>query len=140
MQLQKLLRMGLFLRVLEMMDEFAIKASEDFARPGYPLQSKALLLCELDGSEEFVNIDIDKVLSLLSKAQSVRVSESEEERLLLWKGRKSAFPAVGRLSPDYYCMDGTIPKRHLADVLEKINESLKIFQPQSCKCFSCRRW
>ena len=131
----EIIRNGIIPAGLEMMDEFAIKASEDFARPGYPLESKALLLCELDGSEESVNIDIDKVLSLLSKAQSVRVSESEEERLLLWKGRKSAFPAVGRISPDYYCMDGTIPKRHLADVLEKINEFSKHFRLRVANVF-----
>ena len=131
----EIIRNGIIPAGLEMMDEFAIKASEDFARPGYPLESKALLLCELDGSEEFVNIDIDKVLSLLSKAQSVRVSENEEERLLLWKGRKSAFPAVGRISPDYYCMDGTIPKRHLADVLEKINEFSKHFRLRVANVF-----
>ena len=131
----EIIRNGIIPAGLEMMDEFAIKASEDFARPGYPLESKALLLCELDGSEEFVNIDINKVLSLLSKAQSVRVSESEEERLLLWKGRKSAFPAVGRISPDYYCMDGTIPKRHLADVLEKINKFSKHFSLRVANVF-----
>ena len=131
----EIIRNGIIPAGLEMMDEFAIKASEDFARPGYPIESKALLLCELDGSEEFVNIDIDKVLSLLSKAQSVRVSESEEERLLLWKGRKSAFPAVGRISPDYYCMDGTIPKRHLADVLEKINDLSKYFSLRVANVF-----
>ncbi len=107
---------------LEMMDAFAIEAAEDFAKPGYPLMAKALLLCELDGSIDLVNNDVNVVKNLLSKATSIRVSETEEERLLLWKGRKSAFPAVGRISPDYYCMDGTIPKRHLGDVLEKINK------------------
>jgi glycolate oxidase len=107
---------------LEMMDAFAIEAAEDFAKPGYPLDAKALLLCELDGSTELVNNDVSMVKNLLSKATSIRVSKTEEERLLLWKGRKSAFPAVGRLSPDYYCMDGTIPKRYLGDVLEKINQ------------------
>ena len=117
----EIIKNGIIPAGLEMMDEFAIQASEEFAQPGYPLGSKALLLCELDGSEESVIPDVDTVVSLLSKASSIRVSESEDERLLLWKGRKSAFPAVGRISPDYYCMDGTIPKRHLADVLEKIN-------------------
>ena len=110
----EIIKKGIIPAGLEMMDEFAIQASEEFARPGYPIESKALLLCELDGTEESVLPDVDIVVSLLSKASSVRVSESEEERLLLWKGRKSAFPAVGRISPDYYCMDGTIPKRHLA--------------------------
>ena len=111
--------MGVIPAGLEMMDKFAIEASEAFAKPGYPLDSEALLLCELDGSLNEVDEDLNKVLNLLSEATSVRVSENEDERLLFWKGRKSAFPAVGRLSPDYYCMDGTIPKRHLGDVLGK---------------------
>ena len=131
----EIIKNGIIPAGLEMMDEFAIQASEEFARPGYPLDSKALLLCELDGSEESVIPDVDTVVSLLSKASSIRVSESEDERLLLWKGRKSAFPAVGRISPDYYCMDGTIPKRHLADVLEKINALSKRFNLRVANVF-----
>ena len=131
----EIIKNGIIPAGLEMMDEFAIQASEEFAQPGYPLGSKALLLCELDGSEESVIPDVDTVVSLLSKASSIRVSESEEERLLLWKGRKSAFPAVGRISPDYYCMDGTIPKRHLADVLEKINTLSKRFNLKVANVF-----
>ena len=131
----EIIKNGIIPAGLEMMDEFAIQASEEFAQPGYPLGSKALLLCELDGSEESVIPDVDTVVSLLSKASSIRVSESEEERLLLWKGRKSAFPAVGRISPDYYCMDGTIPKRHLADVLEKINALSKRFNLRVANVF-----
>ena len=131
----EIIKNGIIPAGLEMMDEFAIQASEEFAQPGYPLGSKALLLCELDGSEESVIPDIDTVVSLLSKASSIRVSESEDERLLLWKGRKSAFPAVGRISPDYYCMDGTIPKRHLADVLEKINTLSKRFNLRVANVF-----
>ena len=131
----EIIKNGIIPAGLEMMDEFAIQASEEFAQPGYPLGSKALLLCELDGSEESVIPDIDTVVSLLSKASSIRVSESEDERLLLWKGRKSAFPAVGRISPDYYCMDGTIPKRHLADVLEKINALSKRFNLRVANVF-----
>ena len=130
-----IIKNGIIPAGLEMMDEFAIEASEEFARPGYPLGSKALLLCELDGSDELVSNDLETVLSLLSKASSVRVSESEEERLLLWKGRKSAFPAVGRISPDYYCMDGTIPKRHLGDVLEKINALSKHYSLRVANVF-----
>ena len=117
----EIIKIGVIPAGLEMMDQFAIEASEAFAHAGYPLGAKALLLCELDGSEDLVKEDLNKVINILSKASSVRVSENEEERLLFWKGRKSAFPAVGRLSPDYYCMDGTIPKRYLADVLEKIS-------------------
>ena len=131
----EIIKNGIIPAGLEMMDEFAIQASEEFAQPGYPLGSKALLLCELDGSEESVIPDVDTVVSLLSKASSLRVSESEDERLLLWKGRKSAFPAVGRISPDYYCMDGTIPKRHLADVLEKINALSKRFNLRVANVF-----
>ena len=117
----EIIKGGIIPSGLEMMDKFAIEASEAFAHPGYPLDAEALLLCELDGEKDSVIQDLNKVVELLSKASSMRVSENEDERLLFWKGRKSAFPAVGRLSPDYYCMDGTIPKRHLADVLEQIS-------------------
>ena len=118
----EIIKNGVIPSGLEMMDKFAIEASEAFAHPGYPLDAQALLLCELDGAIDSVNEDLDKVLSLLSNATTTRVSENEDERLLFWKGRKAAFPSIGRLSPDYYCMDGTIPKRHLATVLEKISE------------------
>ncbi|MGB0847404.1 MAG: FAD-linked oxidase C-terminal domain-containing protein [Thiolinea sp.] len=108
---------------MEMMDSFAIEAAEAFAQAGYPVDAEALLLCELDGSAEEVAEYITTVVALFEElgATSIRVSQSEEERLLLWKGRKSAFPAVGRLSPDYYCMDGTIPRGQLAYVLTEIN-------------------
>jgi len=118
----EIIKNGIIPSGLEMMDIFAIEASEAFAHPGYPLDAQALLLCELDGAIDSVNEDLNKVLGLLSNATTTRVSENEDERLLFWKGRKAAFPSVGRLSPDYYCMDGTIPKRHLATVLEKISE------------------
>jgi len=118
----EIIKNGIIPSGLEMMDKFAIEASEAFAHPGYPLDAQALLLCELDGDIDSVNEDLNKVLRLLSNATTTRVSENEDERLLFWKGRKAAFPSVGRLSPDYYCMDGTIPKRHLATVLEKISE------------------
>ena len=118
----EIIKNGIIPSGLEMMDKFAIEASEAFAHPGYPLDAQALLLCELDGAIDSVNEDLNKVLGLLSNATTTRVSENEDERLLFWKGRKAAFPSVGRLSPDYYCMDGTIPKRHLATVLEKISE------------------
>ena len=117
----EIIKAGIIPSGLEMMDKFAIEASEAFAHPGYPVDAEALLLCELDGAEDTVVHDLNKVVELLSKATSMRISENEDERLLFWKGRKSAFPAIGRLSPDYYYMDGTIPKRHLADVLEQIS-------------------
>lgn len=107
---------------LEMMDGFAIAAAEDFARAGYPRDAAALLLCEVDGTREEVQEHIEQTESLFRDlgATSVRTSRTEEERALLWKGRKSAFPAVGRISPDYYCMDGTIPRGQLAHVLTEM--------------------
>lgn len=107
---------------LEMMDSHAIVAAEAFARAGYPTEAEALLLCELDGTEEEVREYIERVEAIFREqgATRVRVSQSEAERALLWKGRKSAFPAVGRISPDYYCMDGTIPRGQLAHVLTEM--------------------
>ena len=107
---------------LEMMDKLAIQAAEDFANAGYPRDAQALLLCEVDGTVEEVDAHAARVEALLREygASSVIVSRDEAHRALLWQGRKSAFPAVGRLSPDYYCMDGTIPRRHVAHVLSEI--------------------
>lgn len=107
---------------LEMMDSYAISAAEDFAQAGYPKDAKALLLCEVDGTEQEVQEHIEQVEAIFKEygATSVRTSQSEAERALLWKGRKSAFPAVGRISPDYYCMDGTIPRSQLAHVLTEM--------------------
>jgi len=112
---------------LEMMDGPAIVAADDFAHAGYPREAKALLLCEVDGTEEEVEEHIAQAEAVLRKlgATSIRTSRNEEERARMWLGRKAAFPAVGRISPDYYCMDGTIPRRHLARVLlemEKMSE------------------
>jgi glycolate oxidase len=109
---------------LEMMDNLAIRAAEDFVKAGYPTEAAAILLCEMDGSNEEVSLDVMKVRKLLLQcgATEVHTATSEQERLQLWKGRKSAFPAVGRLAPDYYCMDGTIPRKQLPFVLQRINE------------------
>jgi len=114
---------------LEMMDNLAIQAAEDFAKVGYPIQAAAILLCELDGSTEEVIELIERVKKIMHdhRASDIRISKSEQERLQLWQGRKSAFPAVGRLAPDYYCMDGTIPRKQLPAVLKKINELSKKF-------------
>ena len=111
---------------LEMMDNPAIRAAEDYAQAGYPVNAKAILLCELDGTHEEVSEQIKFVENLLTRkgATSLRTSKDEEERLKLWLGRKSAFPAVGRISPDYYCMDGTIPRHQLPFILNKISENL----------------
>jgi len=114
---------------LEMMDHLAIIAAEDYVHAGYPVDAQALLLCELDGSEAEVAEAARRVADLLQThgATSVRVSQSDVERELLWKGRKSAFPAVGRLSPDYYCMDGTIPRHQLAVVLREMRRMSEQF-------------
>lgn len=104
---------------LEMMDKLAIQAAEDFIHAGYPVEAEAILLCELDGVEVDVAEDIERVRALLDEAGATAVSlaRDDAERALFWAGRKNAFPAVGRMSPDYYCMDGTIPRRELAKVL-----------------------
>ncbi|MDH5323914.1 MAG: FAD-binding protein [Gammaproteobacteria bacterium] len=107
---------------LEMMDKAAIKAAEAFVHAGYPLDAEAILLCELDGSSVEVSEQVNVVQELANArgATKIVVAENDKQRELLWKGRKAAFPAVGRLSPDYYCMDGTIPRRHLPQVLQTI--------------------
>jgi len=112
---------------LEMMDRLAIQAAEDFAHAGYPRDAEAILLCELDGTNAEVSEYIMAARKILtaSGATQVRTAVDEAERQLFWKGRKSAFPAVGRISPDYYCMDGTIPRRQLPNVLRRISELSK---------------
>ncbi len=109
---------------LEMMDKLAIRAAEDFVHAGYPLEAEAILLCEVDGTNEEVSEHILKIHDIMQNcgAIEVRTAKDEQERALFWKGRKAAFPAVGRLAPDYYCMDGTIPRQHLPEVLRRIGE------------------
>jgi len=109
---------------LEMMDTLAIKAAEDFVHAGYPVDAAAILLCELDGTNEDVSEHVLIVRKILSQsgATEIRTAKDENERMIFWKGRKAAFPAVGRISPDYYCMDGTIPRRHLPEVLRSITD------------------
>ncbi|MEZ5572444.1 MAG: FAD-linked oxidase C-terminal domain-containing protein [Halioglobus sp.] len=107
---------------LELMDRLAIQAAEDFAHAGYPRDAAAILLCEVDGTREEVAQYIAEITLLFEThgASSLIVSTDEAHRALLWKGRKSAFPAVGRISPDYYCMDGTIPRARISHVLNEI--------------------
>ena len=107
---------------LEMMDRLAIQAAEDFVHAGYPLEAEALLLCELDGSGAEIAALSAAVRAVLQAAgaQSLVEASDAAARARLWLGRKAAFPAVGRIAPDYYCMDGTIPRRHLAEVLAAI--------------------
>ena len=109
---------------VEMMDKPAIRAAEDFVKAGYPLDVEALLICELDGPES----EVEELLGRVSRiaedngATYERVSKDDEERAKFWAGRKAAFPAVGRITPDYYCMDGTIPRHQLAHVLSRMRE------------------
>src|ERR1051325_8607772 len=109
---------------MEMMDKPAIHAVEEFVHAGYPLDVEALLIVELDGPQAEVDHLIQRVetIAKFCRSTSCRVSNSEEERLLFWAGRKAAFPAVGRISPDYYCMDGTIPRAQLPLVLRRTRE------------------
>jgi glycolate oxidase len=109
---------------MEMMDRPAIHAAEEFLRCGYPLDVEALLIVELDGPAAEVDHLLERVAAIARacKAVTLKVSTSEEERLLFWAGRKAAFPAVGRISPDYYCMDGTIPRAQLPRVLARMRE------------------
>lgn len=112
---------------LEMMDNAAIRAAEDFVGAGYPTDAAAILLCEVDGTTGEVADQVAQVQAILAAcgATEVRLASNEAERARFWAGRKSAFPAVGRISPDYYCMDGTIPRRELARVLARIAELSK---------------
>jgi len=107
---------------LEMMDKAATAAVEPFVKAGYDLRAAAILLCEADGTPEEVAEEIGRVTEVLraAGARELRVSQSEAERLRFWAGRKAAFPAVGRITPDYYCMDGTIPRKRLAEMLSAI--------------------
>jgi glycolate oxidase len=107
---------------LEMMDKPATAAVEQFVHAGYDLEAAAILLCESDGSAAEVEDEIARMKEVLTKAGATRlaVSRDDAERLRFWSGRKAAFPAVGRISPDYYCMDGTIPKKKLGEVLNFI--------------------
>ncbi len=112
---------------LEMMDRPATHAVEQFVGAGYDLEAAAILLCESDGTPEEVEDEIRRVREVLQRAGASRMSESrsEAERLRFWSGRKAAFPAVGRISPDYYCMDGTIPRKRLGEVLNFIAQMEK---------------
>jgi len=107
---------------LEMMDRPATKAVEQFVAAGYDLEAAAILLCESDGTPAEVEDEVARMEAVLAAAGAVRlsVSRDEAERLRFWSGRKAAFPAVGRISPDYYCMDGTIPRKRLGEVLRFI--------------------
>lgn len=109
---------------MEMMDRPAIHAAEAFVNVGYPLDAEALLVVELDGPKAECDFLVGEIEAIARQngATSIRASRDEDERAAFWAGRKAAFPAVGRLAPDYYCMDGTIPRRRLPDVLERMRQ------------------
>jgi glycolate oxidase len=120
----KIIGSGIIPGGMEMMDGPAIRAAEAFVHAGYPLDVEALLIVELDGPAAEVDHLIARVEQIANECRAVscKVSTSEQERLLFWAGRKAAFPAVGRISPDYYCMDGTIPRAQLPLVLKRMKE------------------
>ncbi len=122
---------------LEMMDNLAIRAAEDFVQANYPVDAAAILLCEVDGGEAEITEEIAKVKQCLldSGSTEVQTARDDAERARFWAGRKAAFPAVGRISPDYYCMDGTIPRRHLPRVLREITEMSAQFGLRAANVF-----
>ena len=126
---------------MEMMDRPAIHAAEEFVHAGYPLDVEALLIVELDGPRAEVDHLLERVQDIARQCRAVtyRVSNSEEERLLFWAGRKAAFPAVGRISPDYYCMDGTIPRAQAAAGAPPHAGHVGEIRPARRQCVSCRR-
>ena len=122
---------------MEMMDRPAIHAAEDFVHAHYPLDVEALLIVELDGPQVEVDHLIERVseIARANKSTTLRISTSEEERMLFWAGRKAAFPAVGRISPDYLCMDGTIPRKRLPEVLQGMAELSKLHRLRVANVF-----
>lgn len=122
---------------LEMMDKPMTAAVEDFVHAGYDLTAEAILLCESDGTPEEVEEEIGRMSEVLraAGATAISVSRDEAERLRFWSGRKNAFPASGRISPDYMCMDSTIPRKRLADILLAIAEMEKKYQLRCANVF-----
>ena len=122
---------------LEMMDKPMTAAVEDFVHAGYDLSAEAILLCESDGTPEEVEEEIGRMSEVLraAGATAISVSQDEAERLRFWSGRKNAFPASGRISPDYMCMDSTIPRKRLADILLAIAEMEKKYQLRCANVF-----
>jgi glycolate oxidase len=122
---------------LEMLDKPMAAAVEDFVHAGYDLEAEAILLCESDGTPEEVAEEIERMLSVLNRcgATRVEVSRDEAQRLKFWSGRKNAFPASGRISPDYMCMDSTIPRKRLADILLAIQQMEVKYGLKCCNVF-----
>jgi len=132
-----IIKAGIIPAGLEMMDQTSVQMVEPFVNAGYDMSAAAILLCESDGSKVEVLDEIIHMRRVLNEAgaSAIAVSETEAERLRFWSGRKNAFPAAGRISPDYYCMDGTIPRRKLAQVLQGIAELEKKYQLRCANVF-----
>ena len=115
---------------MEIMDKVLLKATNNFSKAGYPLEAEAMLITELDGTKSEVDELIKKVAEICkkNKCTSVKISKSDEERAKFWSGRKAAFPACGEMAPDYYCVDGTIPRSKLAKVLREITKLSKKYK------------
>ncbi|HAJ11743.1 MAG TPA: FAD-binding oxidoreductase, partial [Comamonadaceae bacterium] len=122
---------------LEMMDKPMTAAVEDFVRAGYDLNAEAILLCESDGTPDEVAEEIDRMSAVLRGcgATAIAISRDEAERLRFWSGRKNAFPASGRISPDYMCMDSTIPRKRLADILRAIQRMEQTYDLRCANVF-----
>jgi glycolate oxidase len=122
---------------MEVMDKPLIKATNDYSKAGYPLNVEAILIVELDGTESEVNVLIEKVDDVAKKndATYIRISKNDAERMRFWLGRKAAFPAIGEMSPDYICMDGTIPRKKLPEVLKEITKLSKKYGLRVANCF-----
>jgi len=133
----KIIAAGIIPAGLEMMDKPATAAVEPYVKAGYDLEAAAILLCESDGTPEEVAEEIARVTEVLKAAGAgdIRVSQSEPERLRFWAGRKAAFPAVGRITPDYYCMDGTIPRKRVAEMLGAIVDMEKKYALRCANVF-----
>ncbi len=115
---------------MEMMDKVLLEATNNFSKAGYPLNAEGMLIVELDGTKHEVDELIDRVgkIAKQNKSSSIKISKSDEERLKFWSGRKAAFPACGEMAPDYYCVDGTIPRGKLAKVLKEITKLSKKYK------------
>jgi len=122
---------------MEMMDKALIHATDDFVKAGYPRDAESMLIVELDGTESEVDELIKKIdnIAKKNKSSSIKISKNEKQRLKFWAGRKAAFPACGDMSPDYYCMDGTIPRGKLAEVLKEIKRLSKKYDLKVANAF-----
>jgi glycolate oxidase len=132
-----LIAQGIIPAALEMMDKPMTAAIEDFVHAGYDLSAEAILICESDGTPEEVDDEIERMLNVLKASGATRfdISRDETERLKMWSGRMNAFPASGRISPDYMCMDSTIPRKNLAEILQRISAMERKYNLRCCNVF-----